>query len=414
MSIRSTRRQQHERRGVLAPDAFGVHGSTLMALVIDLVIWRGVTELRGGQTISTFLVPAALVVAYLFMFFCSARSVVPWAVMWTLGVLAGLLMPGFLPIAGLGTGVFRIARNRSRRLAVAVFVASLVPIGLNAINSAQELGDGRVWAYPVALAIWGGLISIPFVTGRFSRVTQLQAREEQREREAAAELRLRAERLRLARELHDIVSHSVSAMILQAAGARATTTEADPKVLGALAAVENTGVQAMRELHRMLGLLRAVEGRPDDGVGPDDHATVTDIDNLLTTARSCGVDVELITGGNPRPLDPSIDNAAYRMVQESLSNVIKHAGRGATARIHLLWEPTALKITVRSAPGIADNAPRTDLSTGLGLRGLQERIDLVGGRFEAGSTADGAFITRAELPWAAAAAPGRTNVEAMT
>lgn len=401
--VRSDRRARTNpgRQPVLASDAFGAHGATGLCLVIDLVVWGGETSLRTGGTVPVLVVPGLLVIAYLLMLLCSARSFIPWIAMWTLGILAGLLMPTYLPFAGLGTAVFRLARNRSKRVFVVIVCLTAIPFALNTANSVQVLADGRLWAYPLGAIFWAVILAIPAVTGRMSRVTQLHAREVERERRAAAELRLRAERLRLARELHDIVSHSVSAMTLQAAGARAVVNDHDPRVLGALTAVENTGVQAMRELHRMLGLLRSVDTEVSGGIVLSRQASIDDIDDLLATARSCDVDVELIVSGIPGALDPSIDHAAYRMVQECLSNVIKHAGRSATARVQLSWEPQALKITIRSTPGIADSESRVELSTGLGLRGLQERVALVGGRFESGPSSDGAYIARAELPWVA-------------
>lgn len=234
------------------------------------------------------------------------------------------------------------------------------------------------------LIVWG-LGCLPYTA-------EQRAEHERLEQTAAA---VREERLYLARELHDVVSHSVSAMILQAAGARTLVSLDDEQVRVALGAIETTGVGAMGELHRLLGLLRAassVENRDELAHPPSLH----DLDSLVSSARATGVDVEVVVEGHPVELDRSVGLTAYRIVQEALTNTIKHAGSGASTRIHLRWETGGLMITIRDRAGLRSR-DTAGLSSGHGLVGLNERVELVGGSLETGPTPDG-FLVRAHLP----------------
>ena len=203
---------------------------------------------------------------------------------------------------------------------------------------------------------------------------------------------MRAERLRLARDLHDIVSHSVSAMLLQAAGAKAVAQHNDERVLSALTSIERTGVQAMRELHRLLGLLRE-----DDAATVDvESSSLRYLDSLVKSTRRTGLAVHLRVDGDPVDLDPSVDLAAYRVVQESLSNVMKHGGSAAEATIDLSWLPDSLRVRVRSVTGFVDGEG-PPVPSGFGLRGLRDRVELLGGDLETGEI-PGGYLTSATLP----------------
>lgn len=389
---------------------------SLAALALDLLAWNwdGVRhwETTGALWLSGVLI-GGLVVAHLPAILRPDRIWLAAGVLWTYGVLAGILSSEFSPFAGLGVALARIAASTPLRIAVLSLLATAVPFGLNAVNTTGEV-QATVNPLLVTVPIWAVLAIIPWGVGRASYRAAQHAEERAREREqlkeAEARERLQAERLRLARELHDIVSHSVSAMTLQAAGARALAPDGNPHQVAALEAVEQTGVQAMRELHRLLGLLRAVD---EDETTVDaawvGHESVRDLDSLLESARAHDIEVEFIAEGSPHQLDPSIDHAAYRVVQESLANVVKHGGRAAIARVHLLWHDNSLRIDVRNSPGLAGSVAPSALSSGLGLRGLRERVALAGGAVESGPTGDGGFLVRAELPFATGSIPEDEN-----
>lgn len=381
---------------------------SLIALAVDLLAWNWDGSWRwtgssGAALLDTAMI-AGLVLAHAPAIVHPERYWLAASTLWLYGVLVGILSTDFSPFAGLCVALCRLAAAVPPLAAIAALLAMVVPFGLNAVHTTAEVEAADPLL--VTIPIWAALAIIPWGIGRASYRASQQARERVRLTEIEARDQLQAERLRLARELHDIVSHSVSAMTLQAAGARALAPDGDPRQLAALAAVEQTGVQAMRELHRLLGLLRSVDldGAPADPVGWSEDQSVRALSPLLDSARACDVEVDLVTDGDPRSLDPSIDHAAYRVVQEALANVIKHGGRAAIVRVHLVWHADSLHIDVRNTGGLARASAPVDLSGGLGLRGLAERVELVGGRFEAGPVGDGGYIVRAELPFAPAPA----------
>ncbi len=325
--------------------------------------------------------------------------------------LLGLVLPDYEPFAGLLVALYFVARTCPWRAAVAALFACSVPIIVNTANVVMTKPDSNLDHLGLSLFIgsaWVAMYVGVWLVGRKHRAgIKAAAADAQARAQEEAEAALRDERLRLARELHDIVAHSVSAIVLQAAGAKALAAaapqageagERDERVAGALEAIESTGVQTMRELHRLLGLLRAAAG-DSQAAGDPSESSLAYLDRLIEVTRRSGIDVELDTLGEPRPLDPSVDLSAYRMIQESLANVMKHAGRGARAEITLAWHPEILDVTVRSVSGTPPDGVRPPViaSSGLGLRGLRERIEAVGGRFDAGVIAGG-YLTHAHLP----------------
>jgi signal transduction histidine kinase len=211
----------------------------------------------------------------------------------------------------------------------------------------------------------------------------------ERERDLAAREAVAEERARIARELHDVVAHGVSVMVVQAqAGPRLL---ADPEqVRGAFRSIETTGREALVELRRLLGVLR----------GGDEHAATApqpglgSLDSLLEQVRDAGLRVDLRVEGEPVQLPAGVDLSAYRIVQEGLTNTLKHAGR-AEAEVIVRYHPSALELE------ILDNgvgAPARLNGSGHGLVGMRERIALYGGTFEAGSRDGHGFVVRAQLP----------------
>ncbi|MGN6522036.1 MAG: sensor histidine kinase [Actinomycetes bacterium] len=229
---------------------------------------------------------------------------------------------------------------------------------------------------------------------RHAESLEEQAARAERERREAGERAAAEERARIARELHDVISHDVSMMVLAASVERRVRPE-DDATTQTLATIESTGREALAELRRMLGVLRHTEESP---LQP--QPGIAQLPQVVEEARAAGVPVELVVEGEPATIPPGLDIAAYRIVQESLTNAAKHAtGSPVTARVS--WGADSLEIDVTNdgaRPAVGVPLPR---GGGHGLVGMQERVSLFGGTLEAGVGQDGGFRVRARLPIAA-------------
>lgn len=257
---------------------------------------------------------------------------------------------------------------------------------------ATQRGAAFVAMFAVLLVIWA---LGDQVRSANERLAFQRERIEQRERqqEAAARLATLAERQRIARELHDVVAHGLSVIIVQADGARyaeATHPEAPRQALATIAA---TGRESLTEMRRLLGILRDDPDAPRLAPQPDLDAVPALIDGF----REAGLVVEAQIDGTPRPLPPAVGLTAYRVVQESLTNVLHHAGP-TRVRVGVRVGADALDILVENAPGVSRPAGSLGERQGLGLVGMRERVGLLGGRMAAGPTPDGGFTVRVELP----------------
>ncbi|MEU8054679.1 sensor histidine kinase [Microbispora bryophytorum] len=238
-------------------------------------------------------------------------------------------------------------------------------------------------AYATGLALRGYLLRAHRMSERAAR---LEVERERRAAEAVA-----AERNRIARELHDVVAHSVSMMVMQAGVLRRRmgAVQADGPSLEAemLSGIEQAGREAVEELRIMLGALRM----PQDEALPQPGLDM--VPNLLSTVGSSGLRVTLETEGEPLRLAPGLDLSAYRIVQEALTNAVKYAG-DADARIRIAYHPDRLELEITDNGGGAGPA----LSTGNGLIGMRERAELFGGSLDAGPLPRGGYRVRATLP----------------
>jgi signal transduction histidine kinase len=229
----------------------------------------------------------------------------------------------------------------------------------------------------------GGLVAVsPWLAGRVARSRTLRAAA--LERAAASE-----ERQRIARELHDVVAHGVVLMVLQAQGARRILDQDPERAREALEAIEETGKNAAAEIRRSLGVLR------DDGeraaLAP--QPTLDDLGTLVDEMRSAGLQVDLRVTGSERSLDDAIGRSAYRIVQEALTNTIKHAGLVPT-RVRVDYRPDDLVLEVADdGPGHAGES-----EAGVGLAGMRERVRLLSGEFEAHTSNGRGFVVRARIP----------------
>lgn len=267
---------------------------------------------------------------------------------------------------------------------------------------------GRPWDVVVALIACGAAWAAGRMLRRESiRSAQLRslAADLVAQREIQALEAVRAERVRMARELHDTVAHAVSVMTLQVGGVRRRldgdpTSHAERDVL---LEVEGLGREAVAELHRMLGVLRSTEedtsGEPTRALNPQPR--LADLEQLAGRVRAAGVPVELKVEGAARQLPAGVELAGYRVVQEALTNVLKHSP-GAVVRVDVTYTEEGLEILVQDNGPAADVAPARE--TGLGLTGIRERVALYGGQVEAGPNGNG-FRVRARLPVATESGP---------
>jgi signal transduction histidine kinase len=253
-------------------------------------------------------------------------------------------------------------------------------------------GDKPIGDYLYA----GALIAAAWGLGRAMRARLLevaalaqQAARAEVEREHEAAAAVAEERNRIARELHDIVSHGLSVMVVQAAAAEALVEDAPADAGSALRSIQEVGREAQSEMVRMLGVLRDRAGvnalTPTPGID--------DIGPLVVRVRATGIPVDLSLAGELRPLPAGVGLAAYRVVQEALTNVRRHAGP-VPAEVRLAYGPTGLRVTVRNAPGAAVPLP----GAGAGLVGMRERVASCGGTFTAGPSSDGGYLVVAEIP----------------
>jgi signal transduction histidine kinase len=225
------------------------------------------------------------------------------------------------------------------------------------------------------------------------RAVRLENDREQRARRAVSD-----ERSRIARELHDVVAHNVSVMVVQAAGARRTLDRDPARAKEVLAGIEETGRQALTEMRRLLGVLRT-----------DDDATnsrapqpgVSRLDDLVDNVRAAGLPVQLTVEGIPKALSAGVDLSAYRIVQEALTNSLKHAGP-AVADVVLRYDVNTLEVTVRDtgrgSAAALEATPDGGNGAPHGLVGMRERVALFGGELHAGPRPGGGFEVVARLP----------------
>ena len=269
-----------------------------------------------------------------------------------------------------------------RRLAIPVLVA-----GLAIANLTDPEPDPGAWVFP--LFFYG----LAWVIGGAIRRRDEHAAQLQREQGAVAHAAVLDERVRIARELHDVVAHGISVMVVQAVGGRAALADEAHPASGAFDAIETTGKQSLAEMRRLLGVLRTVG---DDALLVPQPG-LRDLETLVQRARDSGLDVTLRVQGESPDLPAGVDLAAYRVLQEALTNAIKHAA-GARVQVEVRFGAGTVALAVVD-DGTA--APAVN-GAGHGLAGMRERVELYGGRLDTGPAAGGGFAVRAELPVEAA------------
>lgn len=283
------------------------------------------------------------------------------------------------------------------------WVAPVVAVGSGlALGWDDIAGSGAAdLAYFVSVTAmpWGAGLAVRL---RQQHVTALREENQRLERDQAAAARRAVieERSRIARELHDVVSHAIAVTVLQSRGARRKLGHDEAAVRDALDAIESTNAAALSDMRRLLAVLRDTEPGDDQQRRREPLPSLSRIDQLVAEVRAAGLSVELTMDGEATEVPPGVDLSAYRIVQEALTNVLKHAGRQESAAVRLAFGPRDLLVTVRDSGGPGQGAGAPDARSGHGLIGIRERVAVVGGEVSAGPHADGGFEVRARLPYA--------------
>ena len=351
-------------------EAFVVHGVTHRALLALLaLVWSLPFLLRHRSP----LLPPLVVTAALA----------------TLGLLEGhgtekLSMP-FL--AALATAVsFGLLADRTQRLAGwSAIVAAAAIVDYRANNTAADF----FWTTLIFSLAWIFGVALGNRTAQARELRQRVAAAEL-ERVAAAERAAADERARIARELHDVVAHSISVMVVQTSGVRRLLEEDQGREREALLSVERIGREALAEMRRMLGVMKPDEQQP---VSLTPQPGLQHLDRLIQQVEQAGLPVRLRVEGPPVDLPAGIDLSAYRIVQEGLTNALKHAN-GAHAEVVVRYVDDGVELEVAD-DGPGSNGAELD---GHGLAGMRERVALFGGTLDAGPREGGGFVLRAQLP----------------
>ena len=368
------------------PRALDIALATVLGLGAQGMVWQG--EVAGNQialSVLFLLVGWPLIVRRRY-------PLVPIACLMAAGSVQALATGAAAEGAALNlTGlvaIYSVAAWGSRRIAVAGLVIAVVGGVIVSVEDPQmRTGEQLGWGfffYVIWIAAW--IAGLAVKAQRGARIAEQHA--------AAAEHRhtetVAAERARIARELHDVIAHNVSVMILQAVAAQGVLDAQPDRVRDPLSRIEESGREALDELRRLVGVMRDIDGVRDLEPQPG----LADLDALADTVRSAGMPVELETEGLEATLPRALDLSAYRIVQEALTNTLKHAG-SATAKVTVRRSAHALEIEV-----VDDGSGRVAPTNGggHGLVGMRERAALYNGSVETGARPGGGFRVHAVLP----------------
>lgn len=373
-------------------------GLTALVFLIDLVVWGGYTPPFDESVLNIWLIVGIGALGYSCLVIW--RSPIPGYIALLALSLGGLILPAAESFAGFLFALFLMARLTPRRPARLALAAAIVPIGVNTYTGLRFHPDDPLTLTLLSLGLWVVMILGVWAAGRTLARTDQRIVTERQWAEAATEEARAMERLRISRDLHDTVAHALTGMILQIAGLRAARIQSKPNVDvdDVLASVQQSAEQSMRELHRLLGMLRT----SDTGDTSERPHGLVDIPALVAAAEDSGLAITSTIRGDHGELDPSLEHTAYRVVQEGLSNAMKHAGEGAHVEISQHWQPEQFTITVRSTNGLVSGTPV--VSGGYGLIGLRERVSVSGGSLHNGPTANG-YLLQAVLPTTKAHSP---------
>jgi signal transduction histidine kinase len=316
-----------------------------------------------------------------------AVAAVVMAALTFLGFVSNTLDHVVFPIAAVVLATYSVAVYCELRGALIGAAVVLVPAFVLEAMVDGEFGNFFFIAVMIA-SVWTAGRAVRSTSFRAAMVADravlLEREAEERAREAVAD-----ERARIARELHDIVAHSVTTMVVQAGAERRVLNGAQPSTQEALLAIEKAGREALAEMRRLLGML----SRDDEELALRPRPSMAHVDALVDQARAAGLPVELAVEGKPVALPPGVDLSAYRIVQEALTNTLKHAGP-AEATVTVRYVEHELRLEIADT----GSGPTNTDGEGHGLIGMRERVDLYGGDLDAGSRVGHGYAVRARLP----------------
>jgi signal transduction histidine kinase len=297
--------------------------------------------------------------------------------------------------------LFAVALHSTRRQALVSLLVTLASFSFALAVQPAGVATPATWTSTL-LAVAVAWLAGENMRSRRARIAALEERSArlEREREERAAQAVAEERLRIARELHDVVAHSMSVIAVQSGVGHHVIDTRPDQAREALAAIETTSRAALVEMRRLLGVLRTEDDAsaqltPAPGLG--------DLPDLVEQVRAGGVETTVSVTGEPTAIGPGVDLSAYRIVQEALTNVIKHGGTLADVLLDYRPDGLVVQVSDRSAPGavppVRDGSGGADGSTGHGIIGMRERVAVYGGSFEAGPVPGGGYRVTARLPY---------------
>ena len=388
-------RERLRRSPVLADLAFA---AVLCAL--DLFLSGGQPQYSGGA--GGWAAVALVVAGYLPLGWRRRFPGWVFVAMLAHSLLVPLLLPGFLPLFGVWQALYTVAARCSLPQAVVALVASSLPIAANAREEARVASPGDKVITFIGSASFGTMVNLAVFGVGLWAAWSVRQRRIVAERAAAAAVA--AERGRIARDLHDLVAHSLSLMLLQAGGAKGLLRRDPTRAESALARVDDLGQQAIVELRRLLELVETGGASPGGRfAGGEPPSGLEDIRALVEQVRAGGIRVELDVIGDPVPLDQGVSLSGYRIVQEALTNATRYGDTQTPVSVGMHWRPEQVEVRVVNQPAGRTERSTRSLSTGRGILGMHERARAAGGSLQVGPGPDSEFVVVATLPVAHAA-----------
>ncbi|HEX2313459.1 MAG TPA: sensor histidine kinase [Thermomonospora sp.] len=313
----------------------------------------------------------------------AAVSFVQWAFDWT-------VIPANMSVL---IAMYTVAANCTFRWAAAVGGVAILGVGLSTVRYTVDEGDHRLVFTSQSAVVAGVWILGVYINTRRAYLRSLEERAArlERERDTQVQIAMASERARIARELHDVVAHNVSVIVVQADGASYAIETDTERARRALETISSTGRLALAEMRRLLGVLR----EDDDAGSYAPQPGVAQLTDLVEQIRGAGLPLDFRVEGVPVELPPGLQLTVFRIVQESLTNTLKHGGPGAAARVPLHYGDEAIEVAITDD---GRGAAAGDDGLGHGLAGMRERASVYGGSVRAGPRAGGGFEVVARLP----------------
>jgi signal transduction histidine kinase len=398
IKVANQTQQRFRDRPVVADVAF-----VLLVLALELIDLFGLTANPLLPRDPDVIALALVALGSMTLLLRRQRPVLGMALLGVLMVIFYLRDYGsFMSIVGLASLYAVAAHAVNRRLAWITIVVFEVTVFAVAAFTLLDRSDG--FAYSAAAAMLTSMCMAVFVgvvaRNRQQIFMQAEARADEAEadRSAAAEQARTEERLRIARELHDVVAHGMSVISVQAVAAQEIAPTNPDAAIEMMQSIEMTSRESLNEMRRMLGVLRNGQATDDDqhtSRGP--QPSLADIEATIAQCRDAGLETEFSISGEEPALSPGLELTVYRIVQEALTNVLKHGGPFATASVELGYSDTTLLASI-SDTGRGVIAGLDGTSTGNGLVGMRERVELYDGALTAGPRPGGGYMVTATIP----------------